>query len=94
MASLRRPFLILAVLMFVLALSIGSYIAYQAVQTSSDSYILLMAADKGDADRVKSLLESGTNPNFSFEGHTPLSASRTHRFRQIEQLLLDYGAKK
>ena len=54
---------------------------------------LLEAAERGDARKVRELLERGANPNTRDEhGRTPLHAAAYHGHAEVARLLLEHGA--
>jgi ankyrin repeat protein len=58
-----------------------------------DEVALLEAAIKGDAARVKSLLDRGVNPNAKDpEGRTPLTEAAFYGHTEIAKALLSHGA--
>lgn len=65
---------------------------FAAVTTDSSDTALLSAALDGDAQKVEELLESGANPNVSFEGWTPLHYAVRQGHDEVAEILLNAGA--
>ncbi len=83
--------------MFMVILTWGGFATYrlvhEAFQTSDAGFLLLAAIKDGDAKFTQELLHKGVDPNFNFNGMTPLKKARDGNHQDIVRLLESAGAK-